>query len=157
MMRHALAPGTGDPSNFDIDNCRTQRNLSATGRQQAREIGAYLKDSFKHAEIGSVKVFSSQWCRCKETARLLNLGEVVKLPIINSFFQNRSQGRPQTQALTTWLAEQDKQQITILVTHQVNITALTGIFPNSGEMIVFTLDENNTPRVITRLLPSKPA
>ena len=89
MMRHALAPGTGDPSNFALGDCATQRNLSEAGRRQARRTGQFLRE----AGVRAARVLSSQWCRCLETARLLDLGPVEPLPALNSFFEARSAGR----------------------------------------------------------------
>lgn len=131
IMRHALAPGTGDPADFTLGDCRTQRNLSAEGRAQAERIGA----RFRSNGIDSAQVFSSQWCRCLETARLLELGNLVELPSINSFFRNRESRTPQTAELKAWLTRHTADKPTVLVTHQVNITALTGVFPASGELI----------------------
>ncbi len=131
IMRHALAPGTGDPAEFILGDCRTQRNLSAEGRVQAARIGA----RFRANGIESAEVFSSQWCRCLETAELLGLGTVVEFPSINSFFRNREYRDPQTSEVKDWLARQTTDTPTILVTHQVNITALTGVFPASGELV----------------------
>ena len=92
LMRHATAPGTGDPAGFALGDCTTQRNLSAAGREQARATGARLRA----AGIAMARIYSSQWCRCLETARLLGLGEVTELPALNSFFGERAQapGRP---------------------------------------------------------------
>lgn len=132
LMRHALAPGTGDPSSFVIDDCGTQRNLSDEGRNQARRIGARFRDN----GIATARVFSSQWCRCLETAELLDLGPVEPLPALNSFFRNRERAEPQTRAVEDWIAGQDLAEPVVLVTHQVNVTALTGVFPASGEMLV---------------------
>ncbi len=70
IMRHAIAPGTGDPSGFDIGDCSTQRNLDDRGRKQARKVG----QAFRAAGIAVDRVLTSQWCRCRETARLLELG-----------------------------------------------------------------------------------
>ena len=70
MIRHALAPGIGDPEEFDINDCSTQRNLDNAGREQAQAIGQWLRD---HG-IKNVKLFSSQWCRCMDTARLMGMG-----------------------------------------------------------------------------------
>ncbi len=137
LMRHALAPGTGDPSHFELRDCTTQRNLSDVGRDQARRIGERLRTS--NLEIGGV--FSSQWCRCLETARLLQLGPVTELPELNSFFRQWQLRDNQTQALRDWLAAQDLQRAPVLVTHQVNITALTGVYPASGEMVVIRIDD----------------
>jgi broad specificity phosphatase PhoE len=132
VMRHALAPGTGDPWNFEIGDCATQRNLSEAGREQARAIGERLRRN----GITAARVFSSQWCRCLETARLLDLGEVTPLPALNSFFRDRSTEREQTTATRAFIREQSGDGVVVLVTHQVNITALTGVYPASGEMIV---------------------
>lgn len=147
LLRHALAPGTGDPANFTIGDCRTQRNLSDVGRAQAERIG----ERFRMNGIESARVFTSQWCRCVDTARHLALGPVTELPPLNSFFRNPDRGERQTRALKTWLKERDLSQPHVLVTHQVNITALTGIFPASGELIVLRKEENGTSTVIGTL------
>ncbi len=149
LLRHALAPGTGDPANFDINHCETQRNLSELGRKQAAYIGQRLKSS----GINNAQVYTSQWCRCRETARLLDFGEATDLPVINSFFQNFSLEEQQTQDLTHWLIKTttEKKHPVILVTHQVNITALTGVFPESGELIVIEIDKQNSIRVMSRI------
>ncbi len=131
LIRHALAPGTGDPSNFDVNDCRTQRNLSDTGRAQAREMG----NLFRANGIAAARVLSSQWCRCMETSELMALGAVEAFPTVNSFFRNRAQSGPQTTALSDWIKAADLSTPTIFVTHQVNITALTDIFPSSGEFV----------------------
>lgn len=133
MLRHALAPGTGDPENFRLEDCTTQRNLSEAGRQQAVQIGV----AFQQSQIPVDAVFSSQWCRCLETARLMNLGPVDPLPALNSFFQDSTTEPQQTaQVRQLILDRRDRPGVTILVTHQVNITAITGIVPASGGMVV---------------------
>jgi len=132
LLRHAVAPGTGDPPNFAIGLCATQRNLSDEGRDQARQIGGRFRDN----NILSARVFSSQWCRCLETAKLLELGPVEELPALNSFFQHYERRASQTRALKKWLLQQDLSRPLVLVTHQVNITALTGIYPASGELVI---------------------
>jgi len=81
-------------------------------------------------------VFSSQWCRCLETAKLLALGLVQELPALNSFFRRYEREDLQTQMLVEWLAEQDLSEPLVLVTHQVNITALTETYPASGEIVI---------------------
>lgn len=128
MLRHALAPGTGDPAEFTLRRCETQRNLSQEGRDQASRIGKMFRDN----GITRAAVFSSQWCRCIDTAALLDLGPVVELPSLNSFFQDFSRKDATMKKLSQWLTEQSIQAPLVLVTHQVNITALTGIFPSSG-------------------------
>ena len=132
LMRHALAPGTGDPQNFRLGDCSTQRNLSPEGRGQAERIGARLKQ----AGITEADIFTSQWCRCQETAELLGLGVPAPLPPLNSFFREYSRKASQTEALSTWLADQPLEKPLILVTHQVNITAFSGIYPGSGEVVL---------------------
>jgi phosphohistidine phosphatase SixA len=138
LMRHALAPGNGDPTHFDVNNCSTQRNLSDTGRQQARKIGQLLRDK----QLESVTVYSSQWCRCLETAELLALGNVKALPALNSFYQDRSTRETQTLEILRFLDESAADNLRVLVTHQVNITALSGVYPTSGEMIVVKVKDS---------------
>lgn len=135
LMRHALAPGMGDPQNFDVNDCKTQRLLSEEGRIQARMVG----EKFRQSGLESARVKSSQWCRCKETARLLNLGVVEEIQFLNSFFDTPEREGPQTTALRKWLFHQASSSGLILVTHQVNITALTGVVPSSGELVVIRL------------------
>ena len=136
LLRHAVAPGTGDPPEFMIGDCATQRNLSDEGRRQAQRIGARFRDN----GIERAAVFSSQWCRCRETATLLDLGPVTELPILNSFFREFERRDSQTQRLRHWIAEQALNEALVLVTHQVNITALTGVYPRSGELVVIRRD-----------------
>ncbi|MGA1026114.1 MAG: histidine phosphatase family protein [Lutimaribacter sp.] len=136
LMRHALAPGTGDPGHFDLARCETQRNLDARGRAQAQAIGQMLAAQ----GIGFDHVFSSQWCRCRDTAQLLELGPVDDQPALNSFFQNYGAEAAQTQAAMRLIQENAGQRL-FLVTHQVNIRALTGVGARSGEMIVAQLRE----------------
>ncbi len=147
IMRHAVAPGTGDPNNFTLRDCSTQRNLSVEGRAQAARIGARLRD----AGLGSARVFSSQWCRCLETAELLKLGAVEELPPLNSFFRQREQQPAATNALREWLRDQPSDEPLVLVTHQVNITALTDVFPRSGEMIVLERSGSGEFPVVGRI------
>lgn len=132
LMRHAVAPGMGDPQDFVVGDCTTQRNLSAGGQAQARRIG----DHFRANGIEEAHVSSSEWCRCLETAELLNLGAVEALPMLNSFFRDFDREEAQTSALAAWIDQHNLDKTHILVTHQVNITALTGVFPASGEIVV---------------------
>ncbi len=144
LLRHALAPGTGDPPEFKIGDCATQRNLSDEGREQARRIG----ERFRANGIERAQVLSSQWCRCLETARLLDLGPVREFPVINSFFRNYERREPQTGQLRQWISEQDLRQPLVLVTHQVNITALTNVYPRSGELVIIRRDDEDGILVI---------
>lgn len=130
IMRHALAPGTGDPANFELGNCDTQRTLDERGRNQARAIGA----AFRARGISFDQVLTSQWCRTRETAELLNLGPVVEAPALNSFFGRYERRAGQTRDTGALLRDQDGR--VMLVTHQVNISALAGQTTRSGEVLV---------------------
>lgn len=144
LIRHALAPGTGDPSNFEVTRRDTQRNLSETGRMQAVAIG----DRFREQGIAQADVRSSQWFRCLDTAELLNLGEVRALPALNSFFQNFAERDGRTAALRQFVSEHQYDKPLVLVTHQVNITALTGVYPSSGEIVFVRIEPSSEMKVI---------
>ena len=144
LLRHAIAPGTGDPSDFAVGDCSTQRNLSEEGRAQAEIIG----DRFRDNGIEAARVVSSQWCRCLDTAELLGLGAVEELPLLNSFYQRTERRKPQTEALNEWLASPELLGPLVLVTHQVNISALTGVYVASGELVVIRIAENRKIEVL---------
>jgi len=133
VMRHALAPGTSDPTEFTLADCSTQRNLDNRGREQARKTG----DAFRENGIVFEKVFVSQWCRTRETAELLNVGPVLDAPSLNSFFLNLSTREHQTRRTIELIEETVGRPL--LVTHQVNISALTGIGTRSGEVLIIRL------------------
>ncbi len=144
LVRHALAPGTGDPARFDLTDCQTQRNLSDEGRQQAERIG----ERFRTNGIAEAKIYTSQWCRCRETAELFDLGPVSELPILNSFFQRFENRDKQTQALRDWLTDQPLDGPLVLVTHQVNISALTGAYAGSGEIVIIRRSDKGEITVV---------
>jgi phosphohistidine phosphatase SixA len=148
MMRHALAPGGGDPANFDVNDCTTQRNLDERGREQARRIGAALRER----GIAFDRVLSSHWCRCIDTAREMALGPVEAYQPLDSFFRNRSEGPAQTEALRDFLATLPDDTRPMLVTHQVNVTALTDVFPSSGEIVVIDMMPDGTVDVLGTIL-----
>lgn len=132
LLRHARAPGTGDPAGFSLGDCATQRNLSEPGRQQATRLG----QAFRSVGVRAADVRSSQWCRCLETARLLDVGTVQAAPYLNSVFAGRGDEEASTRALRAAVVQKlDSRRPTLLVTHQVNITALTGVVPAEGEAI----------------------
>lgn len=150
LMRHAIAPGTGDPANFTLGDCTTQRNLNETGREQARSTGTVIRDN----GIQITSVLTSQWCRCVETAELLDLGPVREEPALNSFFRDRSTEATQTRQIKQQLSSLPATEKALLVTHQVNITALTGIYPRSGEIILVQMaDDAAELKVLARLMP----
>ena len=132
FMRHALAPGFGDPAKFALDDCNTQRNLDGVGRQQAVAIGAEIRRS----ETLFTEVLSSEWCRCKETTELLNLQEWTTFSGLNSFFQNFAEKDVVLQRLDQKLNEL-ASGVTLMVTHQVVIRAVTGQSVSSGELVAF--------------------
>lgn len=147
LIRHTIAPGNGDPPEFTIKDCDTQRNLSTEGRLQAKRLG----DRFRENGIKTARIFSSQWCRCLETAKLLDLGKVKELPLLNSFYRRYERRSMQTEGLKKWLVRQQFEQPTVLITHQVNITALTGIFPASGELVAVKVTENGKIQVLSSI------
>jgi phosphohistidine phosphatase SixA len=150
IMRHAATePGVGDPPGFRLDDCRTQRNLSAAGREEARRIGAAMQT--RGVPIG--QVLSSRWCRCLETARLA-FGTVEPWLPLDSFFHDRSREAEQIPLVRQRASERPTTGNLILVTHQVNIAALTGIAPAAGEMIILTPQGDSTFRLAGRLPPT---
>jgi phosphohistidine phosphatase SixA len=133
LVRHANAPGVGDPPAFRIGDCATQRNLDDEGRAQARRVGEQLR------ALGArvTTVWSSQWCRTEETARLAFPGVAVRAePAFNSFFGAQHQADQQRQTALARLAPWRGPGVLVVVTHQVNITALTRANPASGEAVV---------------------
>ena len=150
LLRHASTePGLGDPPGFRLDDCATQRNLSEAGRAEARRIGA----AFVRRAVPVARVLSSRWCRCVETARLA-FGRVEPWSPLDSFFDDRSREPQQTRAVLTLIAAPFTGGNLILVTHQVNITALTGIVPAMGEMVVLSPEPGGKFRIVGRLGPA---
>jgi len=143
FMRHALAPGIGDPKNFKIDDCSTQRNLNEIGIAQAISIGKQLKENF----IRFNKIYSSQWCRCYQTATLLDLGIVHEFAGLNSIFQNFVSRRETLQKLERKLSEISLNKLVIFVTHQVNIQAITKKNVASGEMVAFNTSTKKSHKI----------
>ena len=135
LMRHALAPGIGDPAGYKLQDCKSQRNLDATGRAQAQKTGQWLKAQ----GVGNALVFSSAWCRCKETAENLAFGTPALEASLNSFFDDMRQGPQSNANLQKFIANQLKakgDKALVLVTHQVNITQFTGETVGSGDMVL---------------------
>jgi phosphohistidine phosphatase SixA len=136
FMRHALAPGFGDPDHFSIKDCSTQRNLDETGRAQARSIGAKLAE----ADIKFSAVYSSYWCRCLETAQLLGLGAVTPFDGLNSFFQNHAPRDATLAKLREKLESlSPSASASVMVTHAVTIRAITGLSVASGGVVIYDL------------------
>ena len=136
FLRHALAPGNGDPRNFDLNDCRTQRNLDETGRQQARTIGQRIAA----AKLKLAGIYSSEWCRCIETALLLDLGAVTPFDGLNSFYQKHVQRNATLTKLTSKLDSLPRDGAPlIMVTHYVTIQAITNIAVPSGGAVLYDL------------------
>ncbi|RYZ12019.1 MAG: histidine phosphatase family protein [Comamonadaceae bacterium] len=149
LFRHAQAPGVRDPAGFVLGDCGTQRNLSEAGRDQARRLG----ERFRSAGVRVGQVLSSQWCRTRETAELAFPGQVRDEPAFNSFFEERPAEPAQTRAALDRLAAWRGPGVLVVLTHQVNITALTGVYPASGEGIVVRPQGRRPPTVVARLKP----
>lgn len=132
LVRHAATdPGIGDPPGFVLDQCPTQRNLSAAGRRDAQALGAALRAH----EVPVGRVWSSRWCRCLDTARLA-FGRVQPAPLLDSLFQqDASEAEARTAALRARLAARDRGGNTVLVTHDINIRALAGLSAAPGEAL----------------------
>ena len=146
LMRHSVAPGVGDPSNFKLNDCSTQRNLSEIGRQDARDIGAWLA----RRDIKISRVESSRWCRAKETASLLGLGKVRLNRNLDSLFQESElANHPQTIKVRKQIVDyRNKTGLLILVSHYVNIGALTNVGVSSGEGVLVRADSKGVIRVV---------
>lgn len=145
LIRHAATvPGIGDPANFKLGDCSTQRNLSEAGREQSRRIGQW----FKSRQLRARAVYASAWCRGRDTAELA-FGTHTVLPALNSTFNNNTRPEPLTQILRARLKAVPAGEFEVWVTHQVNITALTGEFTGMGEALV--VDANGTVLARTTL------
>ena len=133
FIRHALAPGGGDPENFDILNCNTQRNLNEVGREQAKQIGNF----FSKEKIPIKEVISSEWCRCKETAAIAFSGYKTE-KFLNSFFSEKFKKNKNLQIknLRSYVDRWDKKKNLILVTHYVVILEILDYAPSSGEIVI---------------------
>ena len=145
LMRHADAPGYGDPKGYQLDQCASQRNLGEAGKKQSQIIGKWLKSQ----GISNARIFSSPWCRCLDTAKLLDFGPVITAPELGSFFDDMSLEKQQTKNLENLIQAQlnENQKVpTIMVTHHVNIQAFTGKVVNVGDMVLVKVDKNGKYR-----------
>ena len=133
FIRHAYAPGGGDPENFDINDCSTQRNLSESGRIQSQKIGSFFTEN----KISIVKVYSSEWCRCKETASIAFDNFETK-NFLKSFFsaQFAHNRKKQVIEFEEFLNNWDQNQNIIFVTHYVVISEILNYAPSSGEIVI---------------------
>ena len=146
LMRHALAPGIGDPDNFLLGDCRTQRNLSDEGRADAQDIGQWLE----RREVKIYRIETSRWCRAKETAELLNIGPVKLNKNLDSLFlESNLSSNKQTINIEKRIAKhRNKRGLLILVGHSVNMSALTGISLESGEGVLVRTDSQGALKIM---------
>ena len=134
LIRHALAPGSGDPEGFKINDCKTQRNLNKVGIKQSKNIGKLFKEN----AIVIDQVLSSQWCRCKDTAKYA-FKNYKELSALNSTFQssNSEKNKHQLQELKKFVKKWNGNGGNlVLVTHYVIITSITNAVPRSGEIVI---------------------
>ena len=133
FIRHAYAPGSGDPNNFNLNDCTTQRNLSENGRKQAQLIGKF----FRQNKIKIDKVLSSEWCRCKETASIA-FSKYNTESFLNSFFSKKFEKNKDLQLrnLKTYINNWNKKKNLVLITHYVVILENLNYAPSSGEIVV---------------------
>ena len=133
FIRHAYAPGNGDPENFNLNDCLSQRNLSERGRMQARKIGAFIKKN----QIPIDKILSSEWCRCKETSSLA-FGEYETKIFLNSFYSMKFSKNKDSQIseLKRYINKWNSDKNLILITHYVMIAEILDYASTSGEMII---------------------
>ena len=133
FIRHAIAPGNGDPENFNIKDCSTQRNLSENGIKQSKKIGLF----FKNNKIKIDKVLSSEWCRCKDTAKYA-FENFETFDALNSFYDLRFAANEEKQIkdLKNYIKNWDDDKNLVLVTHFVVISSILNIGTSSGEIII---------------------
>jgi phosphohistidine phosphatase SixA len=141
LMRHGDAPGgAGDPPGFRLEDCSTQRDLSERGRAQSRAVG----EKFKAERIAIAKVLSSPWCRCMETARLMDLGAAEVAPAFSNSFALREQRSSLADAARLIIAGWKGPGTLMVVTHGANIDALTNYNPAQAEIVVVRTRANGT-------------
>ena len=133
FIRHAYAPGGGDPDNFNLNDCSTQRNLNKEGRDQAKYIGEF----FKKNSIKIEKVLSSEWCRCKETAEIA-FKDFSTISFLNSFYSSKyaKNKDKQIKMLKNYVKKFENDKNLILITHYVFISEVLNYGPSSGEIVV---------------------
>ena len=137
FIRHAYAPGGGDPDNFDINDCNTQRNLNNSGREQAKNIGNFFKEN----NIKIENVYSSEWCRCKETS-LIAFNKFETKNFLNSFFSSKFAQNKDSQInnLKEFIKNNKGKQNLVFVTHYVVISENLNYLSSSGEIVVSDKD-----------------
>lgn len=146
VIRHATSPGSGEPANFKLDDCTTQRNLSDGGRAQARRIG----ETLRAYDVPIGRVLSSRWCRALETARLA-FGRVEGEPLLDQFYDAEARDTRTQAVLAIITAAPQSGTNLVLMTHQPNVTALTNLSVEEGEIVVMGVAPDKTLAVYGRL------
>jgi phosphohistidine phosphatase SixA len=153
LIRHASAPGpAGDPADYKLDDCATQRNLSEQGRVEARALG----ERFRTQQVKVGKVVSSQWCRCRQTAELMNIGPVEDASTFNNaFVLNSAYDALRAGARATIGAWRGPGTL-VVVTHGQNIFSMLGFHPREGEVVVVAPEPTaeKKMRLVGRIGPS---
>jgi phosphohistidine phosphatase SixA len=147
FVRHALAPGNGDPINFKIDDCSTQRNLNKEGKNQALLLGKILRKNGIFFET----VYSSLWCRCLQTSKYMDVGKAMPHKGLNSFYENIVDKQETLISLNNLILNINHSSKPILmVTHYVVIQAMTGLSVSSGEMVVYDIKTKQSKYLKTK-------
>jgi phosphohistidine phosphatase SixA len=150
LIRHASAPGpAGDPAGYKLDDCATQRNLSEQGRAEARALG----ERFRTQRVKVGKIVSSQWCRCRQTAELMNIGPIEDAPTFNNAFVLNIKRDELTAGARALIGAWRGPGTLVVVTHGENIQLMLDLRPREGEVIVVAPDQGNEKkmRVIGRM------
>jgi phosphohistidine phosphatase SixA len=149
LMRHAeTVEGTGDPPGFQLDDCTTQRNLSEAGKEQAARIGQVFRDR----NIPIHQILSSQYCRCLDTARLLNLGGVEPSPMLNSTFADRTTETQQIEQVRRLIfSHRNRAGVIVIVSHFTNIGAISGVNPQEGGVVVMRTNPQGNLQVVEQI------
>ena len=144
FLRHALAPGNGDPSNFNVNDCSTQRNLDQVGIDQSRTLG----NTLKKIGIKFSKIYSSFWCRCKDTVINMEVGKFKTHMGLNSFYERHADKETTLRKLNNLIKSLNRSDGPyLLVTHYVNILAFTGLSTSSGGMVAYNLNTKVSTQV----------
>jgi|SRR5450631_2783419 phosphohistidine phosphatase SixA len=137
VVRHADAPGRGEPAGFDLNDCSTQRNLSDKGRSEAHDLGAM----FRSRGINITKVLTSRWCRAHETAELMRLGPIENAPVFDNLEFNKQEAKELLDGERKLIASWHGPGVLLIISHRSNIKTLTGIDAEQSAMLVVSWEQ----------------
>ncbi|MFN3658083.1 MAG: histidine phosphatase family protein [Pseudolabrys sp.] len=152
LIRHASAPGApGDPDGLDLADCNTQRNLSERGRADARALG----ERFRAERVKIGKAVTSQWCRCRQTGELMEIGPLEDAPEFNNAYVLRDQREALTARARETVAAWRGPGTLVVMTHGQNILSLLGLHPREAEVVVVAPDpaDARKMRLVGRIAP----